>query len=504
MRLPSASAIGFRPELDFCSKQIPFLPESHGKSPRRSSEGGSVLVIVLWIAFGLVAITLYFANSMSLELRASDNRVSGLAAEQAVEAGARYASYVLATRGTNGMLPDYTTYYREAVPVGTSLRPEENAHFWFIGRSYETVVPLTQPFFALVDEASKLNLNTLSSNMLELLPRMTADLESAILEWRSTNSISSQTYNAVRPPYQCKSTNYETVDELRLVYGANMDILLGEDLNRNGVLDPDEYDENRNSVADPGLLEYMTVYSREPNTRSDGSARINIQNLSTASSELIALLQTNNFSQTRISQIQQALGLGGGAGAGAGGRGGAAAPAAVATTPQFGSPLAFYNYLSGRNAMTSDEFALIANDITVASGTYIQGRINVATASPTVLSCLPGMTIDLAQQLVSYRQTNPLLATNSIAWIVEALGQNNASVLQTLAAGDYLTTQSYQFTADVAAVGPYGRGYRRVRFVFDMSDGTPKIVYRQDLSHLGWALGREVRQMWSLAKDTRR
>ena len=50
--------------------------------------------------------------------------------------------------------------------------------------------------------------------------------------------------------------------------------------------------------------------------------------------------------------------------------------------------------------------------------------------------------------------------------------------------------------ADVAALGPYGRGYRRSRFVFDLSEGTPKIIYRQSLGHLGWALGRETRQTW--------
>ena len=62
---------------------------------------------------------------------------------------------------------------------------------------------------------------------------------------------------------------------------------------------------------------------------------------------------------------------------------------------------------------------------------------------------------------------------------------------------------SYQYTADIAAVGPYGRGYRRVKFVFDTSSGAPKIIYRQDLTHLGWALGKEERQTALLAKATR-
>ena len=86
---------------------------------------------------------------------------------------------------------------------------------------------------------------------------------------------------------------------------------------------------------------------------------------------------------------------------------------------------------------------------------------------------------------------------------MDALGKNSADVLQALQAADCITTQSFQFTADVAALGPHGRGYRRVRFIFDTSEGTPKIIYRQDLTHLGWALGKDVRQTWLLAKATR-
>jgi hypothetical protein len=60
--------------------------------------------------------------------------------------------------------------------------------------------------------------------------------------------------------------------------------------------------------------------------------------------------------------------------------------------------------------------------------------------------------------------------------------------------GGWVTTKSFQFTADIAAVGPYGRGYRRVKFIFDTSEGSPIILYRQDLSRLGWALGDKARQ----------
>jgi hypothetical protein len=43
--------------------------------PVARRENASVLIIVLWVCVGLVSIALYFANSMTYELRASDNRV---------------------------------------------------------------------------------------------------------------------------------------------------------------------------------------------------------------------------------------------------------------------------------------------------------------------------------------------------------------------------------------------------------------------------------------------
>ena len=71
----------------------------------------------------------------------------------------------------------------------------------------------------------------------------------------------------------------------------------------------------------------------------------------------------------------------------------------------------------------------------------------------------------------------------------DVLDQNSA-----MQAGPYLTGKSHQFSTVVAAVGHYGRGYKRVKFIFDTSQGTPRIVYRQDLTHMGWALGKTVLQ----------
>ena len=441
------------------------------------AQRGSVLVIVLWIAFGLVSLALYFANSMNFELRASDNRVSAMAADQAIEGAERYLNYLLtaqAANGSNGVLLTLGDSQCRAVPVGES-------HFWLIGRDTNNPVGPGRMNFGLVDEASKLNVNTAGSNAIIWLPRMTADLTQAILDWRDTNGNGpTVTYYAMlQPPYQCKCDPFETVDELRLLYGADMDTLVGEDVNRNGILDPNETDDNQNGMLDPGVLEYFTVYSREPNTNSDGTAKVNISSLTSGSTQLISLLQTN-FGAARAIAISNNLVRS------SGGR-----------MPNFHSPLLFYV----TSQMQPTEFALIATNLTTTNGSYFDGRVNVNTASAAVLACLLGGDTGAAQQLVNYRQSNPNNLT-SIAWIVDALGQSYPDALTTLAAGDNITTLSYQYTADVAALGPYGRGYRRVKFVFDTSDGTPRVVYRQDLTHLGWALGKEVRQNLFSAKGT--
>jgi hypothetical protein len=69
------------------------------------------------------------------------------------------------------------------------------------------------------------------------------------------------------------------------------------------------------------------------------------------------------------------------------------------------------------------------------------------------------------------------------------LNNNTAAIEQ---AGPYVTPYSFQFAADIVAVGHHNRGFRRVRFIFDCSSGTPLIVFRQDLTYLGWPLGVKV------------
>lgn len=436
-----------------------------------------MLIIVLWISIGLVSIALYFANSMTYELRAADNRVDGMMAEQAIEGAARYVSYSLLLYATNGVMPDNTQFHCAAVPVGDSK-------FWLIGRD-PNEGNSTEPYFGLVDEGGKLNLNNVSTNTLQYLPNMTYDFAEAILDWRGTNG--DVTLDYASQGYTAKNAPFETVDELRLVYGATEDLIAGEDLNRNGVLDANEKDLNGNGELDPGLLEYTTVYTREPNFHSDGTSLTNVN--TATENDLQTLLQdqgtsgATSMAQSLYSSIHP-----------------------TRTTVNACHGVLDLCLRLNKAGMSSADFAKISSFVTTSTNLYFRNRVNVNTACADVLIALfMGRNVDeqtaesTAQTLVTYREQNPQ-SLGSIAWLVDALGNNN-SVLKALQTGDYVTSRSFQFTADIAAVGPFGRGYRRVKFVFDMSDGTPKIIYRQDLSRLGWALGEKVRQNL-IAKDT--
>jgi type II secretory pathway component PulK len=438
------------------------------------SQSGSVLIIVLWVAIGLVSIALYFANSMTYELRASDNRVGGLAADQAIEGAARYVGYVLQNYATNGVMPATNLFICAGVPIG-------DAKFWLIGRDL-TGQNTTEPTFGLIDEGSKLNLNTVNTNVLSYLPDMTLDFANDIMDWRGTNGIVSLDYASLG--YLPKYAPFETVDELRLVYGATVDLLAGDDLNRNGVLDVNEKNSNGAGEINYGLLEYTTVWTREPNFHSDGTS---LTNVNTSSQSLLqtffqneGVSDANNLAASVFRSIHPAAGG--------------------------------LNNCNGildlavrcRNlGMSAADFTKIYNDVTTSTNTYLRGRINVNTASADVLSALfMGLNVDqqtalaAAQTLLTYREQNADNGNlNSAGWLIDALG-NNSPVLTALRRGDYVTTRSFQFTADIAAVGSFGRGYRRVKFIFDTSNGTPIIVYRQDLGRLGWALGEKARQTW--------
>ncbi len=486
--------------------------------------------------------------------RGSASDLAGRQAQRAIDGAVQYAEYVMLQSGSNitpsggdsgsgataaataatsassssstasgsypavYLLPQPTTYQAEAVPVG-------DATFWFIGDPETTnsgsggaspgPSSSNVPAFGLVDEASKLNLNTASVQMLQLLPNMTPSLAQAIVAWRKTStsgtsstSSSSSSTSSSSSSAMSKGGPFESIYELAQVAqmdGDDPSILYGNDTNLNHVMDGSE--SQGAGQFTPGIYNYVTVFSREPNlvpgtsqpriSVTTGSAAVSSGSASSQGSTTnsgsttpatLSALLTQMLGQNRAQEVTlNVLGSFETASAGVtgtGGRGGGGGAAASSGTVN--SVLEFYI----RGKLTATELDTLTPYLTSGTnkGNYKQGLINVNTASAEVLACVPGITTSTASQIVSTRQGQTTPYTN-LAWIATILG-NTASYQ----AGPYLTTESFQVSADVAAVGPGGLGYRRTQFVIDGSNGAPQIVYRHDMTPLGWALGPQALQ----------
>ena len=259
----------------------------------------------------------------------------------------------------------------------------------------------TQYQFGLVDEASKLNINTATFDMMMALPNMTSDLAAAIIDWRDADDnidpnggAENEFYLGMPEPYYCKNDTFETPEEILLVKGSTTDLLFGVDANHNGVVDANEDAAGASSTLNSingqsrcGIMKYLTVYSRDSNVSASGKARLNV----------------NTATQQQIERlITSALGKGKGSGQ--------AVTINLRRKP-FLNIFDFY-YKTG---MQLADFKLIADLITTNTAKVIPGLININTAPKEVLMCLPGLAEGDADSLIAARPTGGTTSATSTA-----------------------------------------------------------------------------------------
>lgn len=417
---------------------------------RPSGRRGTVLITAMWVVLVLAGLALVLARSMRQEATASANHCSATQA-QLVAQGA--AEFVLTQVGlAEGEALDVLEVSCEARQVG-------DGYFWILQSNLEEDRAYS---YGITDEASRININYAPSEMLLNLPRMTSELADSIVDWRdrdgevSSAGAEDEYYLLLPEPYYCKNDPFETIEELFLVNGASEEIIYGEDGNRNGVLDTNE-DDDADGRLDPGLYDYTTVYSREPNVSGTGEERVNVNERQ--GQELNQLLR-QAVEGDRYFQVMDR----------------------VRSRRPFRNPIDFYF----KTGLQQSEFEQIADRLTTSDDEQLVGRINVNTAPREVLMCLPGLDESDVETLLSNRSEDET-GSGSIAWVAEALEPEKA-----VEVGDYITTRSYQFSADIVSVSGDGRAFKRFRLVVDAISGAPRIVYWKDLTHLGWPLTPEI------------
>lgn len=414
-----------------------------------SRRRGTILIVALIVTLSLSASVLVLCRNMRVEAMAAANRSASMQVE-AIERGAeQYVLAVIADQGPEALNLSEDQF--AAVPVG-------DGYFWVLRPDYDDD---SLPIFGLVDEASKLNINTCTVEQLMNLPGMVDQIAGSIVDWHDEDNnpgplgVESEYYATLPEPYQSKNARYETVEELLLVKDVTRKMLYGDGTapplgERTSVMTSGGF------VSDPqlarGLYDLLTPYSRE-NTRDGNRVNVNDQR---GSRDRLRRLLTERISASRAEQIL------------------AANPDDVPNIFRFFE----------RGQMTAEEIDAVSADLTTSNDRSVRGLINVLTAPRAVLLCLPNIQPEDVDKLIAARTG---AQSGQLGWIVDALGAQAASRI-----GGAITTRTFQYSADILAVTGNGRVFQRVRLVIDTRNTTPRIYYRRDLTDRGWPMDPRV------------
>ena len=409
---------------------------------------GLVLVTVLWVVMVLMIIVAVLGRKSRLDAKVCFARMEGLRCKWACRAGIETAIGVL------------NEDERESDCL-TDLWSDNDEDF--------NDIALEKCSFnvRVIDEASKLNINTATKGQLLGLPEMLDEIADAIIDWRDKNDTPSEAgaesgyYEELPFGYMARNGPFRTIRELLLVKDVTEELFYGEDTNFNGQLDYNERDGDKSPPADDadseldlGWIEYLTCYSYDSNKDASGNARININEANERQLERslgirrsqaqwiveerpkngyksIGDLISNRSPRTpqRSSQSNSQSGS------------------------QSSSQKSSQNNSQSSSQRNSDQaepldlqtFYQIVDKITISSEEKVPGRVNINTAPKTVLAALLGGddTADqIAENIITYRESL-MYGMESIAEVMQVGSMNIDSFKKIV---DFITTRSNVFT----------------------------------------------------------
>ena len=407
------------------------------------ARGGFVYLMALLVILVVASIAMLLASGGGLRLRAD---AAGAAREQCREAALGTLRAVVNDLGAAmaaGRAPSLVTVEADGEEVGACT-------VLLLGRD-----PLgARAINGLIAEAGRIDVNRASVAVLAALPGLDAGIAAAIVDWRDADDEVSPggaergdgAYTGAAVPYAPRNAPIEGLEELRLVRGVTDTLWFGEDANRNGRLDPGE-DADGDGRADPGLVDLLTVESREPANAPDGTARTPIQRANELRARLTALLGSERAT-------------------------------ALASEIQSAQPFANRLDLLAALDLEEGEAARLWPCLIGPEGRV--GLLDAASCRDEALIALVGA--DIAARIVAARPTNAAAAADP-AWLAGALGRDLAR-----SAGLLLTVGSWRFRADLLAVRHDGAGWARLDAVIDCSAGQTRVLGIRPAEAGGWPL----------------
>jgi competence ComEA-like helix-hairpin-helix protein len=286
--------------------------------------------------------------------------------------------------------------------------------------------------YGVGDEESRLNINTATIESLMRLNGMTPEIAASIMDWRDgDNTVSpggaeSEYYLAFPQPYQTRNGPFQSIRELLMVKGVSSDLLFGKDTHANGLLNSAEDEESSSrgdtvaSDVDTGWAALLTVDSNVSRVNAAGQDRVDIQNADETAlagvhgiTKDIASAIVSYRGQNQFKSIADLLDVKRQSNNQNRSQGNSSGNA----NQNQNNP--FQSTSSGPTLIDENLLLDIADDVTVGSGDQ-SGAVNINTASLSVLACLPGVTNELAQSIVSFRQSSGFFP--NIAYLLRVPG----------------------------------------------------------------------------------
>jgi DNA uptake protein ComE-like DNA-binding protein len=340
--------------------------------------------------------------------------------------------------------------------------------------------------YGISDEESRLSINDAGKDELVKLYGMTPETAAAIMDWRDSDNEASQGgaeaeyYAAMRPPYLPRNARIQTIRELLQVKDITPAMLLGEDRNANGILDPEENDgnatfppDNQDGILDNGWSGEICFESAVQNQSAAGQDRVNVQTADESTltgvqgiTQEIAKAIVAYRDQNKLESISDLLGVR------------AMTPARQngnSANEQNGEQQRQQSQPTGPELINEDLLLQIADDVTTTDNKTEYGLVNINTAGPDILFCLPGMTEELAQAIVSYRSSSGYF--QNTAYLLRVPGFTRDLLKRV---GPRVTARSETFRIISEGRVNSGGAVRRVEFIVRLgSETVDTISYRE-------------------------
>lgn len=221
----------------------------------RRKKHGLVIIAVLWMVVVLMVMTAILGRKSRLDMKVCLARMEAVQCKWACRAGIEKAIAVLNEDETEN---------------------DSMLDLWSDNPEDFNEVMLNQCWFTVrvIDESSKLNINTITKEQLLGLPDMVEEIADAIIDWRDSDDVPSGAgvesgyYESLTYGYMARNGPFRTLRELLLVKDVTEELFYGEDTNLNGRLDYNERDgqisppvDDGDNVLDVGWAAYLTCYS---------------------------------------------------------------------------------------------------------------------------------------------------------------------------------------------------------------------------------------------------